>query len=947
MTNDSYFEQFNALVDAAESYGSSLGYSSALTESELTKLGTTRANATNAQMASANASAREAYLAMLMLDGAHESYRGLKEELDGDFAKGTNSYPTDRNAVLRLLNQREGTRSSSAWVPRNMQLPKENEEGVVFAQSSGKQVDNRTCYRCGKKGHIAATCPEPLPTKKDEEDLHCAAEEEEQVHTMDQTEGQAGENDEDSHDGEAFYFFWQCGRKGGLNRDWLLLDSQSSTDMFCNSRHVSNIRSAKSATYIRCNAGVKKITLEADFHGFSAPITVKFDPDGICNIVSFKTMKQMYPITYNSHPQDGGKACFEVHTKRGVMSFKPCAKGLHYLDLSKIGQAEHALAQTEIVTIRNNYEGYTKREVHQAIQARKLQAMMGSPSQADYEGMVRDKIIDHCPVTVTDIKNAHNIFGAELAGIRGKTVRKRPERVEPEIIAVPRNIVDSYKYCTMAADIMFVNGIPILITRTRGLQLITVEYLPRRTAKYIGHKLARVLNFYRRAGFIVQVALMDMEFERVQTECPSLPINTCAANEHVPEIERAIRLVKERARGVFNTLPFTKGIPRLMMIELIYFSVMWINAFPVRSGISSKYSPRELVTRHRLDAKTHCKTPFGTYCEVHDEPKPSNSMVGRTHETICMGPTGNIQGSYKFYCLRTKKKLIRRKWTEMPMPESIIRRVHAHAALDRTLGRLTFQNRRNEIGETENEEYDDMGREGIVEDEGAPYPDIPAEIPGVEIAEDDNGPQHGEGASAQQIAAENSVIIQNNPLTGEAEPEPMDGDGGDDPYNNEGTPEQDIRQQHGVDEDAIDEENEIAEGEINDEPNDNETQDGNEAEEMDQEQLGRGRRHRRPNQFLRYPGEDLFAAYRMDGAEEDIDEYVCNKVSSADSAKIDSYLPAVFEFIILQYGTNAAMNTARCGTDEEVQELLNRHCLSQYSLKAGLRRCGQKGELAV
>ena len=283
----------------------------------------------------------------------------------------------------------------------------------------------------------------------------------------------------------------------------------------------------------------------------------------------------------------------------------------------------------------------------------------------------------------------------------------------------------------------------------------------------------------------------------------------------------------------------------------------------------------------------------------------------------------------------------------MPMPESIIRRVHAHAALDRTLGRLTFQNRRNEIGETENEEYDDMGREGIVEDEGAPYPDIPAEIPGVEIAEDDNGPQHGEGASAQQIAAENSVIIQNNPLTGEAEPEPMDGDGGDDPYNNEGTPEQDIRQQHGVDEDAIDEENEIAEGEINDEPNDNETQDGNEAEEMDQEQLGRGRRHRRPNQFLRYPGEDLFAAYRMDGAEEDIDEYVCNKVSSADSAKIDSYLPAVFEFIILQYGTNAAMNTARCGTDEEVQELLNRHCLSQYSLKAGLRRFGQKGELAV
>eukprot|EP00804_Cyclotella_cryptica_P010069 CCRYP_018044-RA/>CCRYP_018044-RA protein AED:0.31 eAED:-0.77 QI:0/-1/0/1/-1/0/1/0/270 len=267
-----------------------------------------------------------------------------------------------------------------------------------------------------------------------------------------------------------------------------------------------------------------------------------------------------------------------------------------------------------------------------------------------------------------------------------------------------------HKYVTLTADIMFVNGIPFLVTRSRGIQLITVEFLPRRTAKIIGSKLIRVLNVYQRAGFAVQTVLMDKEFDSVADQCPTLPINTTAANEHVPEIERAIRLIKERARGIENTLPFT-GLPKLMTIELIHFIVLWLNNFPVKSGVSTKYSPRELICRHKLSARTHCKTPLGAYCEVHDEPSPTNSMTPRTHETICMGPTGNIQGSYKFYCLCTKKKLTRRRWSEMPMPKSIIRKVDRQAKRDKAAARLAFADRNNRPYEDiRNEEYDEDPR---------------------------------------------------------------------------------------------------------------------------------------------------------------------------------------------------------------------------------------------
>ena len=105
--------------------------------------------------------------------------------------------------------------------------------------------------------------------------------------------------------------------------------------------------------------------------------------------------------------------------------------------------------------------------------------------------------------------------------------------------------------------------------------------------------------------------LMDNEFEKLRNLVPTLAINTTAAKEHVPEIERKIRLIKERGRGILNTLPFKK-MPRLMLIELVYHVVMWLNAFPAKSGVSETLSPREIVYRHKLDFAKHCKSPFGT-----------------------------------------------------------------------------------------------------------------------------------------------------------------------------------------------------------------------------------------------------------------------------------------------------------------------------------------------
>jgi hypothetical protein len=230
---------------------------------------------------------------------------------------------------------------------------------------------------------------------------------------------------------------------------------------------------------------------------------------------------------------------------------------------------------------------------------------------------------------------------------------------------------------------------------------------------------------------------MDGEFEKLKPLMPSIECNTTAAKEHVSEAERTIRMLKERVRGLLNTLPF-ENLPRRMKIEFIYFMVLWMNAFPVKSGVSDKISPCELLLRWRLNYKKHCRVEPGTYCEVHDEPTPTNTMAPRTHAAIALGPTGNLQGSVKFYCITTGRKMKRRSFTPMPMPDHVIQRVNAIGKQERQGRTFRFLNRRGEPFEwTDEVPEDDPEFQGLLEEtaDTAVYPDISAELPGVLLEE--------------------------------------------------------------------------------------------------------------------------------------------------------------------------------------------------------------------
>ncbi len=95
-------------------------------------------------------------------------------------------------------------------------------------------------------------------------------------------------------------------------------------------------------------------------------------------------------------------------------------------------------------------------------------------------------MIKDCPITITDVKNAHKIYGPDLSAIRGKTVRRKPTCVITDYVDIPKEIIDVNQRVKLAADIMFVNSVPFLVSVSRNINLITIEHAPQRTASKLG-----------------------------------------------------------------------------------------------------------------------------------------------------------------------------------------------------------------------------------------------------------------------------------------------------------------------------------------------------------------------------------------------------------------------------------------------------------------------------
>ena len=127
-------------------------------------------------------------------------------------------------------------------------------------------------------------------------------------------------------------------------------------------------------------------------------------------------------------------------------------------------------------------------------------------------------------------------------------------------------------------------------------------------------------------------------------------VNTTAVREHVAEIEWGICLLKERSRCVVKSLPY-QYLHRQIVIQMVYFVCMMVNATPAAEDISQIFSSGEIVTKRKIDFKKDHKAQFGSYVEDSTDAIVRNDMASRTHSCIALRPSGSWQGSTRCFNL--------------------------------------------------------------------------------------------------------------------------------------------------------------------------------------------------------------------------------------------------------------------------------------------------------
>ena len=113
-------------------------------------------------------------------------------------------------------------------------------------------------------------------------------------------------------------------------------------------------------------------------------------------------------------------------------------------------------------------------------------------------------------------------------------VRQQTNPVVSNYVKIPKDILQLNH--SVAADVMFVNGMGLLVSISSNIKFTMVQYIWKKTMGNISKSLENINEVYARCRMFVEMYYMDREFEKLRGVMPGKSrLNTTTTSHHVQE----------------------------------------------------------------------------------------------------------------------------------------------------------------------------------------------------------------------------------------------------------------------------------------------------------------------------------------------------------------------------------------------------------------------------
>ena len=112
-------------------------------------------------------------------------------------------------------------------------------------------------------------------------------------------------------------------------------------------------------------------------------------------------------------------------------------------------------------------------------------------------------------MTVEDVNVALNIWGKNIAALKVKTTRIKPNTVARDYVKIPMDLLKLHKEVFLTPYIFFVNKIPLLLTLSRKICFTAVNHLTNRTVPQIFAAFKEIYQYYLHHEFRITTVNSD------------------------------------------------------------------------------------------------------------------------------------------------------------------------------------------------------------------------------------------------------------------------------------------------------------------------------------------------------------------------------------------------------------------------------------------------------